>query len=107
MPREAAKRLKDSLETAQDEGEIRAAALALLRHSLRLGHRRLSLRRLELAVACGAELTREDLHRCADLALRINDPQVLARLAALSRTLASAKAGDARPIPAGSEPANL
>jgi uncharacterized membrane protein YccC len=90
LSREAAKQLKRSLEMAQGEGRIREAAVALLRHSLRLGHRRLSLRRLELAVNCGAELTQEDLHRCAELALGLRDSRVHERLARLSRKLESA-----------------
>ena len=87
MSREAAKRLKRSLHMADGDGQIREAALALLRHSLRFGHRRLSLQRLEAAVHCGAELTRDDLNRCAELALRVHDPHVHERLAKLSRKL--------------------
>lgn len=62
--------------------------MALLRHSLCLGHRRLSLQRLESAVSCGAELTIEDLHRCAELVLGADDIVAHARLASLSRQLA-------------------
>lgn len=87
MPRDAAKVLKRSLKAAQDDAEIREAAVALLRHSLRFGHRRLSLKRLEAAVSCGADLTPEDLYRCADLVLRLDDPLAHARLASLSRQL--------------------
>lgn len=106
MSRESAKQLKQSLEMAQGDGQIREAALALLRHSLRLGHRRLSLRRLEAAVSCGADLTREDLHRCADLALRVNDPQVHERLARLSRKLGAAGRADVQAVRAGNTPSN-
>lgn len=88
MPRDAAKKLKQAVSAAQDEAQVRAAAVALLRHSLALGHRRLSLKRLEAAVSCGAALDDEDLHRCADLVLRVGDPCVHARLAQLSRQLA-------------------
>ena len=87
MPRDAAKKLKQSFAAAQDDGQRKAAALALLRHSLDLGHRRLSLKRLEAAITCGASLQDEDLHRCADLALRISDAGIHARLAHLSRQL--------------------
>lgn len=87
MPRDAAKKLKQALSEAQDHAQRGAAALALLRHSLDRGHRRLSLRRLEDAVDCGAKLDDEDLHRCADLALRVTDPRIHARLAQLSRRL--------------------
>lgn len=98
MSREIAKLLKRSLNMAQGDGQVREAALSLLRHSLRLGHRRLSLQRLEAAVSCGAELTREDLHRCAELALRVKDPHVHERLAKLSRKLESAGAADTQLI---------
>ena len=104
MTRKAALQLKQSLESARSDGQARAAAVALLRHSLRLGHRKLSLRRLELAVRCGATLSDEDLHRCAELALRVNDPRVHARLARLSRQLAADRGAHARPVrgkPAG------
>ena len=87
MPRDAAKKLKLAFSAAQDEGQRKAAAVALLRHSLDLGHRRLSVKRLEAAVSCGAALEDDDLHRCADLALRISDPVIHARLALLSRQL--------------------
>lgn len=87
MPRDAAKKLKQAFSAAQDEGQRKAAAVALLRHSLDLGHRRLSVKRLEAAVSCGAALEDDDLHRCADLALRISDPVIHARLALLSRQL--------------------
>lgn len=89
MPRDAAKRLKQAFTGARDEPQRKAAALALLRHSLELGHRRLSLKRLEDAIDCGAVLDEEDLHRCADLVLRVSDARVLARLARLSRQLAA------------------
>lgn len=89
MAREAAKLLKQSLEMAQGDAQIREATVALLRHSLRLGHRRLSLRRLEAAVGCGAELTAEDLYRCAELVLGVDDALAHERLASLSRRLAA------------------
>lgn len=89
MPRDAAKRLKQAFSDAQDEAQRKAAVLALLRHSLRLGHRRLSLKRLEDAVGCGAALENEDLHRCAELVLRASDTHMHARLASLSRQLTS------------------
>lgn len=85
MPRDVAKKLKQAFGAAQDEAQRKAAVLALLRHSLDLGHRRLSLKRLEAAVSFGAVLDAEDLHRCADLALGIGDPRIHARLAVLSR----------------------
>lgn len=94
MSREAAKLLKGSLEMAQGDSQIREASLALLRHSLRLGHRRLSLQRLEAAVNCGAELTWEELDKCAELALRVKDLHVHERLANLSRKLESADTAD-------------
>ncbi|NMG32496.1 hypothetical protein [Aromatoleum evansii] len=87
MPRDVARKLKQAFSAAQDEAQRKAAVVALLRHSLDLGHRRLSLKRLEAAVSCGAALEAEDLHRCADLALRISDPRIHARLALLSRQL--------------------
>ncbi len=92
MVRKAAQRLKRSFEMAQDDAQIREAAVALLRHSLRLGHRRLSLQRLEAAVSCGADLTPEDLQRCAELVLRLDDSLAHARLACLSRKLAASSA---------------
>lgn len=67
MTRDAAKKLKEAFAGAQDEAQRKAAAVALLRHSLDLGHRRLSLKRLEAAVSCGVAPDDEDLHRCADL----------------------------------------
>jgi hypothetical protein len=106
LSREAAKLLKHSLAMAQGDGQIREAAVALLRHSLRLGHRRLSLQRLEQVVSCGAELTREDLHRCAELALRVNDPQIHERLARLSRKLSSADLAATPSMRAGIKPPN-
>lgn len=87
MSRDAAKNLKRALSDARDEAQRKAAALALLRHSLRFGHRRLSLKRLEEAVGCGAALEDEDLHRCAELVLRARDTHMHARLANLSRRL--------------------
>lgn len=95
MPRDAAKKLKQAFSAAQDEGQLKAAAVALLRHSLELGHRRLSLKRLEEAIGCGAALDDEDLHRCAELALRVSDPGVHARLAHLSRLLAGVRCSSA------------
>lgn len=89
MAREATRKLKQTFSVAQDEAQRKAAAVALLRHSLDLGHRRLSLKRLEDAIGCGAPLADEDLHRCADLVLRVADPGVHARLAQLSRQLAA------------------
>lgn len=94
MPRDAAKKLKQAFAVAQDDAQRRSAALALLRHSLNLGHRRLSLQRLEDAISCGAALDDEDLHRCADLVLRVGDERVRARLARLSRQLAAAGGSD-------------
>lgn len=88
MPRKAARKLKQSLAEAQDEVQRRAAALALLRHSLDLGHRKLSLKRLEEAIDCGAALEANDLQRCAELALRVNDERIVARVAGLSRKFA-------------------
>lgn len=88
MSGKAVKLLKHSLKMAQGDAQIREAAVALLRHSLRFGHRRLSLQRLEAAISCGAELTVDDLHRCADLVLQVNDTLVHARLARVSRQLA-------------------
>lgn len=87
MSRDAARKLKQAFFDAQDEAQRKAAALALLRHSLRFGHRRLSLKRLEEAVGCGAALEDEDLHRCAELVLRASDTYMHARLANLSRQL--------------------
>lgn len=87
MSGKAVKVLKQSLKTAKDDVQIRDASVALLRHSLRFGHRRLSLRRLEAAVHCGAELTADDLHRCADLVLQVDDAIAHARLARVSRQL--------------------
>ncbi len=91
MARNSARKLKQSFAEAQDEVQRREAALELLRHSLDLGHRKLSLKRLEDAVNCGAALEDEDLHRCAELALRVSDARVHARLARLSRQLAEAR----------------
>lgn len=93
MSRDAAKLLKSSLKMAQGDAQIREATMALLRHSMRLGHRRLSLQRLEAAVSCGAELTADDLYRCAELVLQGNDVLAHARLASMSRRLAVAAAG--------------
>lgn len=93
MSRDVAKLLKSSLKMAQGDAQIREATVALLRHSLRLGHRRLSLQRLEAAVGCGAELTEDDLYRCAELVLRANDVLAHARLASMSRQLAVPAAG--------------
>lgn len=92
MPRDAAKKLKECYSTAQDEVQRKAAALALLRHSLNLGHRRLSLKRLEVAISCGAALEDEDLHRCVELVLRVSDVRVHAQLAQLSRRFAATQA---------------
>ncbi|WP_332671148.1 hypothetical protein [Aromatoleum sp.] len=88
MPR-AAKKLKQAFSASGDEAHRQAAAVALLRHSLDLGHRRLSLKRLEAAVSCGATLDDDDLARCAELVLRVADPGVQARLAHLSRQLSA------------------
>jgi hypothetical protein len=88
MARDAVKTLKQSLHAADDEVQAKRVALELLRHSLRLGHRRLSLKRLEAAVGYGAEVPAEDLQRCAELALRVNDVRVHERVARLSRQLA-------------------
>lgn len=88
--REAVKLLKASLASAQDDEQVRQATVALLRHSLRLGHPRLSLQRLEAAVSCGADLAEDDLHRCAELVLRIDDVVAHGRLARLSRKLTAA-----------------
>ncbi|NMG44119.1 hypothetical protein GPA22_10295 [Aromatoleum toluvorans] len=89
MTRDAAKKLKEAFAGAQDEAQRKAAAVALLRHSLDLGHRRLSLKRLETAISCGVAPDDEDLHRCADLVLKVSDPGIHARLAQLSRQLAA------------------
>ncbi|MCC4118049.1 hypothetical protein LLG90_22095 [Aromatoleum toluclasticum] len=89
VSRDAAKKLKQAFAAAQDEVQRKAAAVALLKHSLDLGHRRLSLMRLEAAISCGAALADEDLHRCADLALMVSDPGIHARLAQVSRRLAA------------------
>lgn len=89
MPRDAAKKLKQAFSASQGEAHRQAAAVALLRHSLNLGHRRLSLKRLEAAVSCGATLGDDDLARCAELVLRVADPGVHARLAHLSRLLSA------------------
>ena len=91
MPRDAAKKLKQAFTAAQDEAQRKAAAMALLRHSLDLGHPRLSLMRLEAAIGCGVALDDEDLHRCADLVLRVNDPRIHGRLVQLSRQLAAVR----------------
>ncbi|MBT0961906.1 hypothetical protein [Denitromonas iodatirespirans] len=106
MSRKTVAQLKQSMGMAQGDGELKAATVALLRHSLRLGHRKLSLQRLEQAVNCGAELTDEDFHRCADLALRVNDPRVHARLARLSRQLATADDAGTRAMATRTKPAN-
>jgi len=87
----AARKLKQSFAEAQDDAQRKRAALDLLRHSLDLGHRKLSLKRLEDAISCGAALEAEDLHRCAELALRVSDARTHARLARLSRQLAAAR----------------
>lgn len=89
MPREAAKKLKQAFSASRDEAHRQAAAVALLRHSLDLGHRRLSLKRLEAAVSSGATLDEEDLAHCAELVLRVADPGVHPRLAHLSRQLSA------------------
>jgi len=107
LSRDAARLLKRSLHTAHGDAQVREAAVALLRHSLHLGHRRLSLQRLEAAVGCGAELTREDLNRCAELALRVNDPHVHERLAKLSRKLESPDMADPQPARAERKPATF
>ena len=95
MPRDVAKKLKQAFSAAQDEAQRKAAAVALLRHSLDRGHRRLSVKRLEAADSCGAALADDDLHRCADLALRLSDPCIHARLAQLSRQLAGGRCSSA------------
>lgn len=92
MPRHVAKTLKQSFAAATDDAQRKTAALALLRHSLDLGHRKLSLRRLEEAMRCGAPVEDDDLHRCAELALRVGDQRVHTRLADLSRLLATTRA---------------
>ena len=91
MPRKAVKTLKHSLLVARGEAEIMAATVALLRHSLRFGHRRLALRRLEKAVECGAELNSDDLFRCTDLVLSLNDADATARLARLSQQVGASR----------------
>ncbi|MCB1917668.1 MAG: hypothetical protein KDG52_18390 [Rhodocyclaceae bacterium] len=91
MTGNAARKLKQSFAEAQDEAQRKRAALQLLRHSLDLGHRKLSLKRLEDAIRCGAALEEADLHRCAELALRVSDTRIHARLARLSRQLAGAR----------------
>lgn len=88
MTRDATKRLQQAFAAAPDAEQREAAALALLRHSLNMGHRRLSLKRLEEAINCGARVEEADLHRCAELVLRVRDDGVRARLARLSRQLA-------------------
>lgn len=65
-------------------------ALQLLRHSLGLGHRRLSVKRLEKAVECGAEVTPDDFQRCLELALGVNDARVHHRIVRLGRRLEAA-----------------
>ncbi|WP_324126772.1 hypothetical protein [Aromatoleum sp.] len=62
-------------------------ALQLLRHSLGLGHRRLSVKRLEHAVDCGAGVTPDDFQRCLELALGVNDLRVHERIVQLGRRL--------------------
>ena len=91
MSRHVAKTLKQSFTAAKDDAQRKAAALALLRHSLDLGHRKLSLKRLEEALSCGAQVENEDLHRCVELALRVKDQRVHARLARLSRLLTATR----------------
>lgn len=98
MPRDETKRLKQAFSAPGDEGHRRAAAVALLRHSLDLGHRRLSLKRLEAAVSCGAVLDDDDLARCAELVLRVADAGVRARLAQLSRQLSVMRRSSALPV---------
>jgi hypothetical protein len=89
-----ATRLKQEFTVAQDEDQRKAASLALLRHSLSQGHRRLSLKRLEDAISCGAVVDDADLHRCAELVSRVSDERILVRLARLSRQLATADVPD-------------
>lgn len=68
--------------TPSDSASI---ALELLRHSLRLGHRRLSVARLESAIAVKAPVTQDDFHRCMVLALRTEDAALHKRVVQLGR----------------------
>ena len=92
MARRDTRALIDAMNAAKDPGVAGSMALQLLRHSLVLGHRRLSLKRLEKAVDCGAEVTPDDYQRCLELALRVDDVSVHRRIVQLGRQLEKAQA---------------
>jgi hypothetical protein len=79
--------LKCSAALARGDAETRQAQLALLRHSVRFGHGRLLLRRLEAVLACGAEMTGDDIDRCLACLLSRRDIRINQRLLELSRQL--------------------
>ena len=92
MARRDTRALIDAMNATQDPRTAGSLALQLLRHSLSLGHRRLSLKRLEKAVDCGAEVTPDDFQRCLELALRVDDVGIHRRVVLLGRRLEQTQA---------------
>ncbi|WP_156822294.1 hypothetical protein [Azoarcus sp. KH32C] len=82
-----------AMKMAVGPDEAAVIALQLLRHSLGLGHRRLSVKRLEHAVDCGAEVSPDDFQRCLELALSVNDVRVHERVVQLGRRLEATQRG--------------
>lgn len=83
----SAVKLKHALKDARDDAEIRGATLALLRHSVRMSHGRLLLKRLQAALDCGAELTADDIDRCLACLLGKRDYHINQGLLRISRAL--------------------
>jgi hypothetical protein len=54
----------------------RQAALSLLARSVRMGHRRLAVLRLNAAVAAGASVPDDHWRHCRDAALASSDPAI-------------------------------
>jgi hypothetical protein len=83
----SASRLKHALKGARDDAEVRCARLALLRHSLRMSHGRLLLKRLQAALDCGADLTADDIDQCLACLLEKRDYHINQGLLRMSREL--------------------
>ena len=64
-----------------------AIALELLHHSLRLGHRRLSVARLEMAATLHAGVTEGNFRRCLALVQKIDDAALQQRVINVGRYL--------------------
>lgn len=93
MCREDTRKLMHAMKMAAGSDQAAVIALQLLRHSLGLGHRRLSVKRLEHAVDCGAEVTPDDFQRCLELALGVKDVGVHERVVQLGRRLEASQRG--------------